>query len=212
MPRMIRFNLFGIPVTVQPFFWITLALIGGARPIDSKEGMMFILFFLAAGFISILVHELGHALIAVKFGAHTEIVLQAFGGYAAYSGVRMTRGQSALITAGGPLLQMVLGAVCFFALVNIDGLPPNAMIFLNAIVWVSFVWAILNLLPVLPLDGGRLVEAALGPARIKLTLMVSLVTAVTIGALGLMWTRSILLPIFMGYFAWLSFQELKNIR
>ncbi len=212
MPRMIRFNLFGIPVTVQPFFWITLALIGGALRIDSKEGMMFILFFLAAGFVSILVHELGHALIAVKFGARTEIVLQAFGGYAAYSGVRMTRGQSALITAGGPLLQMVLGALCFFALVNVDGLPLNAKIFLNAIVWVSFVWAILNLLPVLPLDGGRLVEAALGPERIKLTLMISLVTAVTIAALGLMWTDSILLPIFMGYFAWLSFQELRNFR
>ncbi len=209
---MIRFNLFGIPVTVQPFFWITLALIGGALRIDSKEGMMFILFFLAAGFVSILVHELGHALIAVKFGARTEIVLQAFGGYAAYSGVRMTRGQSALITAGGPLLQMVLGALCFFALVNVDGLPLNAKIFLNKIVWVSFVWAILNLLPVLPLDGGRLVEAALGPERIKLTLMISLVTAVTIAALGLMWTDSILLPIFMGYFAWLSFQELRNFR
>lgn len=209
---MIRFNLFGIPVTIQPFFWITLALIGGALGIDSKEGLIYILFFLAAGFVSILVHELGHALLAVKFGARTEIVLQAFGGYAAYTGARMTRGQSAMITAGGPLLQMVLGALAWWALQSLTVLPPNAKLFLLVLVIISFFWAILNLLPVLPLDGGRLVEAALGPSRIRITLAISVATAVVIAVLGLMWTRSILLPIFMGYFAWLSFKELRNLR
>lgn len=212
MRRMIRFHIFGIPVTVQPFFWITLALIGGALHIDSRDGMIYILFFITAGFISIMVHELGHALMAVKFGARTEIVLQAFGGYAAYSGVRMTRAQSAIITAGGPALQMVLGGLAFGLLKAGLNMPANAILFVWLIFIISFVWAILNLLPVLPLDGGRLVEAALGPQRIRLTLMISVATAIVAGIYGWMHFQSILLPIFMGYFAWLSFQELQRLR
>ena len=209
---MIRFHIFGIPVTVQPFFWITMALIGGALWVDSKEAMIGLMFFIAAGFVSIMVHELGHALLAVKFGARTEIVLQAFGGYAAYSGVRMTRGQSAIITAGGPVLQMVLGGLGIMILRSVPGMPENAQLFLTWLVIISFVWAILNLLPVLPLDGGRLVEAAMGPSRMRVTLMISMVTAVTIALLGWMFLKSILLAIFMGYFAWLSYQELRTLR
>jgi len=209
---MIQFRLFGIPVTVQPFFWLTLAIIGGALRIDSRDGMIYLLFFISAGFVSIMVHELGHALVAVKFGARTEIVLQAFGGYAAYSGVRMTRGQSAMITVAGPALQLVLGGIAYGVLVAGLDLPPNAKTFLFLIFIISLVWAILNLLPVLPMDGGRLVEAALGPQRIKLTLMISLVTAVAVGIFA--WTNyhQPFLAIFMGYFAWLSYKELQRMR
>ena len=209
---MIRFHIFGIPVTVQPFFWITLALVGGALWVDDREGMIRLMFFIAAGFVSIMVHELGHALTAVRFGARTEIVLQAFGGYAAYSGVRMTRGQSAMITAGGPGLQVVLGVLAYSVFHAAPDLPVYFRMFLYFTYVISFFWAILNLLPVLPMDGGRLVEAAMGPSRMRTTLMVSLVTAVTIGLLGWVLFKSILLTIFMGYFAWLSYQELQKRR
>lgn len=208
---MIRFHIFGIPVSVQPFFWITLDLIGGALHVDDKAGMIYILFFISAGFVSVLVHELGHALLAVKFGARTEIVLQAFGGYAAYSGVRMTRGQSAIITAGGPLLQMVLGGLGILLLRTVPNLPENAQLFVGLLVLISFVWAILNLLPVLPLDGGRLVEAAMGPQRVRVTLIISLVTAVVLVVLSLK-IQQPFLAIFMGYFGWLSWQELRRMR
>ena len=77
---MIHFSLFRIPIQVQPFFWITLALIGGALRADSPERILFTALFVLAGFISVLVHELGHALTARRFGAYPEIVLQAFGG------------------------------------------------------------------------------------------------------------------------------------
>jgi Zn-dependent protease len=209
---MIRFHIFGIPVTVQPFFWITMALIGGAISIDSKEGMIRLLFFITAGFISILVHELGHALTAMKFGARVEIVLEAFGGYAAYSGARITRGRGAMITAAGPALQMVLGGLGIALLKAVPAMPENARMFVWLLVIISFFWAILNLLPVLPMDGGRLVEAALGPARMRTTLMISLVTAIVVAVLGLLYTPSLLLPVMMGYFGWLSWQALRQAR
>ena len=100
--HMVRFSIFGIPVQIQPFFWVTLVLIGGALDANSPAAILRIAIFVLAGFISILVHELGHALTARKFGARSEIVLQAFGGYAAYSGVRLTRPQSFRRHRSGP--------------------------------------------------------------------------------------------------------------
>ena len=111
--RMVRFSIFGIPVLVHPFFWVTLALIGGALNANSPSAILGLCLFLLAGFISILVHELGHALTARRFGARSEIVLQAFGGYAAYSGVRLTRPQSFAVTAAGPAVQILLGVALY---------------------------------------------------------------------------------------------------
>ena len=71
-------------------------------------------------------------------------------------------------------------------------------------------WAIINLLPVLPLDGGQLVNALLGPARIKLTLWITIVTAVGAALLILVATHKILFPLFLGLFVWQAWQALKQ--
>jgi Zn-dependent protease len=210
---MIHFSLFGIPVRVHPFFWLTLAIIGGALRADSPETILRVMLFLLAGFISILIHELGHALTARKFGARSEIVLQAFGGYAAYSGVRMTRPQSFIITAAGPAVQILLGLGVWIALSLLpDDLNLRARYFLLVLGSISIIWAVLNLLPVLPLDGGQMLNAILGPERIRITLWVSLMVAAASGLLLYLAFKSILAPIFMGMFAWQSWQALRENR
>jgi len=207
---MIRFSLFGIPITVQPFFWLTLVILGGANGADTRAQILGIGLFVIAGFISILVHELGHALTARRFGAQTHIALIAFGGYAAYSGVQMTRRQSFLITAAGPAIQIALG----FAVLLLARALPNLSLygdhFLGTLIWISFAWAILNLLPVLPLDGGRMLESILGPKRIKITLWVTIITAIIAGLAIHEKTGSWVFPIFLGMFAWQAFQQLKE--
>jgi Zn-dependent protease len=207
---MIRFSIFGIPVQVHPFFWITLAIIGGALGANSPEALLRLGLFLLAGFISLLVHELGHALTARKFGARSEIVLQAFGGYAAYSGVRLTRPQSFAVTAAGPAVQIVLGFVLLQLLPHLPDMNPNMAYFLRILVWVSLVWAVLNLLPVLPLDGGQMLNAILGPQRIRITLWTTILVSVAAGLLAFQFTRSILMPVFMGMFAWQAWQALRQ--
>lgn len=209
---MIRFSLFGIPVEVQPFFWITLVILGGVGGADSTTEIFNIVLFVLAGFISVLVHELGHALTARSFGAHSAITLQAFGGYAAYSGVRMSRWQSFIVTAAGPAIQIMLGLAVLLLTRSISGLSPQGFYFLNILMWISFAWAILNLLPVVPLDGGQMLNAALGPARIKITLWISIIVALGTAFAMFSYTRSILFPIFMGMFAWQAFQALKEQR
>lgn len=207
---MVRFSIFGIPVRVHPFFWVTLAIIGGALGANSPQDILRIAFFLLAGFVSIMVHELGHALTARKFGAHSEIVLEAFGGYAAYSGVRMTRPQSFLITAAGPAVQILLGVTVLMVLKQAPEISQNAGYFLRMLVWISLVWAVLNLLPVLPLDGGQLMNVVLGPRRMRTTLWISLIVAASVGLLLFRFTGSILFPIFMGMFAWQAWQALRQ--
>src|SRR5262245_1781127 len=79
-PFDLRFAVFGIPVRVHPFFWLFSALLGW----DARDpNRMFL--WIACVFVSILVHELGHALTALWFGWPPEIVLYSFGGYAAYN-------------------------------------------------------------------------------------------------------------------------------
>jgi Zn-dependent protease len=209
---MIRFSLFGIPVEIQPFFWISLVILGGAAGADTAAEIFEIGLFVLAGFISILVHELGHALTARSFGATSRITLEAFGGYAAYAGVELSRWQSFLVTAAGPAIQIALGAAVFFLMQYLPDLSDHGTYFLSVLWTISLFWAILNLLPVLPLDGGQMLNAALGPARIKITLWVTILVAAVTGLAMFQYTHSIIFPIFLGMFAWQAFQKLKEQR
>lgn len=210
---MIQFSIFGIPVTIQPFFWLVLIIFGASGGADSVAEIFQILLFVLAGFVSILVHELGHALTARRFGANTSITLEGFGGFASYSGVRMSRLQSFLITAAGPVIQIALG---FTALVAVEltqlYISENGFYFLKKLMAVSFFWAALNLLPVLPLDGGHMLGAVLGPARIRITLWVTIIVSITVGLVMLVKLGPSLFPIFLGMFAYQAYQGLNDSR
>jgi stage IV sporulation protein FB len=209
---MVRFTIFGIPVRVEPWFWITLALLGGALDTRTSAEILSLALFLLAGFFSILVHELGHALTARKFGGYSEITLQAFGGYATCTGVRLTRPQDFAVTAAGPFVQIALGLAVFFAFPYLGKLNPNFLGFLFDLMKISIIWAVLNLLPILPLDGGRMLDAVLGPKRIRITLWTTISFAVVVGILMIKYTNSFLFPIFLGMFAWQAWQALGEQR
>lgn len=207
---MIRFTIFNIPVTIQPWFWLTLAFISGRLFADSVEDILFLLLFLVAGFVSILVHELGHALTAKHYGKRVEIVLQAFGGYAAYSGsAPLSRKQTFLITAAGPAIQIVLGLAALAVLRSAPAMNLNMLYFTSVLAGISLIWAVFNLLPILPMDGGRMVETALGPGRRKTTLLISCITGAVVCIAGFAMGQPIL-GIFVGMFAFQSFKALKE--
>ncbi len=211
---MVRFTIFGIPVIIQPFFWITLALLGAMTNGggDSSVAIFLIALFMLAGFLSILVHELGHALVAKHFGAHCHIVLESFGGYAAYQGVAMNRLQSFLITAAGPALQALFGLAVLLLLRQMPEIQPTARYFLKILIGISWFWALFNILPILPLDGGRMLDAILGPQRVAITLSVTIITAILVGILLFIIFKSIIAPIFLGMFAWQAWKQLQQMR
>ena len=207
---MFRFMIFNIPVTVQPWFWLTLALLSGQLNADLGRDILFLLLFIIAGFVSILVHELGHALTARRFGNRVEIVLQAFGGYAAYSGAPLTRKRTFMVTAAGPGFQIVLGVLALAVWRAVPALNANMEYFLTSLAAISLIWAVLNLLPILPLDGGRLVETTLGPERLKTTLIISCATGALVCLISFTLFFQPFLGIFMGMFAYQSFKALQQ--
>ena len=158
-------------------------------------------------FASLLLHELGHALQAKREGIEIEgINLWLFGGVARFKGAFPSAGVEFRIAIAGPAVSLALG-VFFVALAAGAGLP-NALDGVAA--WLGFTNLILlvfNLLPALPLDGGRVLRAALWQRRGDLASATRIAAGVGRGfgfffiALGL--TMLILQGTFSG--AWLAF-------
>lgn len=210
---MIEFSLFRIPVRVEMSFWIILGLLG-ALSNQHNPDQMFVRagLFLFAAFISVLVHELGHALMIRKFKLPTQIVLASFGGYATYPAGVLSRVQSILVSLAGPFLQALAGVLVWALFKFYVELPPNKMEYLvHIFIVVSLFWAAFNCLPVIPMDGGRVVEAALGPRRIKVTLLISMITAGVVGVLALT-SGFMFVGIFMMMFGWQSYQAYEQIK
>lgn len=110
--------------------------------------------------ISVLVHELAHALTAKVYRWPTEkIVLNLWGGHTQFESFTASPGRSVLVALAGPAANFVLAAGGWLV-VSTGGLSGVADILANIFVWANLLIGIFNVLPGLPLDGGRLVESA----------------------------------------------------
>ena len=205
---MLQFSILGIPVRVEPWFWITMAFIGGGLHAANSTDILLVLVFVFAGFLSIMIHELGHALTIRKYGLPAAITLQAFGGYASFPAGKLDRKQSFVVTAAGPALQFVFGVLLIVLAPSIS-IPEGSLFlpFLRDLIWVSIAWSILNCLPVYPMDGGQMMAAILGPKKQHNVHLISSIVAVIIGIAGYLYLGTILLPIFMALFAWQNWQS-----
>jgi stage IV sporulation protein FB len=207
---MIRFRLFGFPIQIHWSFWLVCALLGGLSRIKTPDDLRSIALWLVACFISILIHELGHAFAMRHFGdREPQILLHSMGGLA--QGTRYhTRSEDILITAAGPWLQISLGVAVMWL---IKSVPLNAGVeihfFLNQLKEISIFWALVNLLPVYPLDGGRILRSWLGPQQLPAAQWVSLVTAVGAAIYGFQHI-GLFTALLFGSFAWQNWQEIQG--
>jgi Zn-dependent protease len=157
-------------------------------------------------FVSLLLHELGHALQARREGVEIEgINLWLFGGVAQFKGRFPSAGAEFRIAIAGPLVTLVI-AVVFMGL-TLLGLPSAAE---GVVAWIGYTNVILlvfNLLPALPLDGGRVLRSALWQARGDLRWATSVAATVGRGFGFLFIAGGILMFIVEGSFsgAWLAF-------
>jgi Zn-dependent protease len=111
---------------------------------------------------SIVLHELGHALMARQYGIQTaDITLYLFGGVARLERMPRSSGPELLISLAGPAVNFAIAAVLggVLALVNFVSLPPSG--FLWALFYMNLGLGLFNLLPVFPMDGGRVLRALL---------------------------------------------------
>ncbi|MGV9250281.1 site-2 protease family protein [Streptomyces sp. NPDC003697] len=158
---------FGVPVYVAPSWFLVAALItwvfGGqldrVLPGLGAARYLVALFFAVAFYASVLVHELAHTIAALRFGLPVRrIRLQFFGGVSEIEKEAETPGREFVLAFVGPLLSLVLAGVFYLALQPVEpGTVPG--ILLAGLMISNLLVAAFNLLPGLPLDGGRMLRA-----------------------------------------------------
>jgi Zn-dependent protease/CBS domain-containing protein len=116
-------------------------------------------------FVSVLLHELGHALQARREGVAIDgIVLWLFGGVASFRGAFPGPGPEFRITVAGPLVSLALG-LAFAGFAGLQDLPVTVDGVTFWLAYINLALLVFNLLPALPLDGGRILRSALWRLR-----------------------------------------------
>jgi len=152
-----QFRLFKIPVTVEPVFFFLVVLLGARR-----ERIDLVAIWVGVVFVSILAHELGHAFAVQRYGLVPSIRLHSMGGLTQWSRTRvLSNRQSIWISFAGPLAGFALGCLVVLARPIFQAAPDwRFSVVYGDLLWVNIGWSLINLLPVLPLDGGNIMRAA----------------------------------------------------
>jgi Zn-dependent protease len=171
-----QLRLFGIPIRVEPIFVVVVVLLGIGPGTDATllAGWVVIVF------ASVLLHELGHAAAFVAFGSKPSIVLYGLGGVTSARSPAQ-RWQSVVVSLAGPVLPLVLIGLPAIVLAESDwtAASDHREVLVRMVVWVNVWWGLINLLPLLPLDGGHVFEQFLGPRMARvLTIVVAIPIAV----------------------------------
>ncbi len=204
-----RFRLAGFPVEIHPSFFILAGLLG-----FRLGDLRLILLWVVIVLVSILVHELGHAMFGRSYGLQPQIRLYSMGGVTSWSSGRgLTPRQSILVSLAGPAAGLALGGIVYgFSVLEPIELTRMGDIVVGQLLFVNIVWSILNLMPIVPLDGGNVLRSLVhmyrGQRDERLPAMVSMVIAAGLFALAL--SRGMTFGAMMA--AWLAYANYQTFR
>ena len=204
---MLRFELFGFPVSIHWPFWLVCFLLGNGFVMKSAADFYRVLLWTISIFLSILIHELGHAFVGRKYGAVPVIHLHGLGGLTAFPGKRFSRRQHLAVTAAGPAFSFALALA---ALLFVSIIPPTSQQdfwrLAGLLSVINLFLTILNLLPILPLDGGQILRNLLGPERREVTRWIGVFFAAA-AALWAFSINQIFLGILLAYLGFLNYDR-----
>ncbi len=206
-----RFQLFGFPVTIDISFLVIAAILGWS----SGLGIRLFVAWLVLVPLAVLVHELGHAFVARTTGARPVITLAGLGGLTSYLPPRpLSRARSFAISIAGPAVGIGIG-VALLALRGGAG-AESSMVrsVLDLAVFATLGWSLLNLLPILPLDGGQALRELLpgSPAKREVrAAMVSVVVAV-LAALAALRYGLLFGGLMAAFFVFSNVMTIRNAR
>ena len=211
----LKFWLFGTQVRVHLLFVLTILLFWSIQETNDYRSLPI---FAAIVFTGVLAHELGHAFAGRLFGLEPTIDLTAFAGVTRWKKNKaLTPAKNLFISVSGPLVGIALGGLAalgwFLLKPAEDSLAEFAMQWL---VLVNLGWSILNLTPILPLDGGNAMASIFQMFSEKhgrrFARYVSLAVIAVVGAVLLLTglaQSAIFIMIFLGLFAWINVQALR---
>jgi Zn-dependent protease len=209
----IAFKLGRIPVRILPSFFIMTVLLGMQLSSATR-----IVGWVVVVLASVIVHELGHASVGRAFGLEPAIALHGSGGTTSWSSSRkLSPGQRIAISVAGPMAGFALGGVALIlsAIASRQGQTPGfGHLLVAELKYVNFGWGALNLLPILPLDGGdvlaQILRALRGNGGERAARVTSLVLA-GVGCLVALGMRLYWPAILAGSFASMNWQALRAL-
>ncbi len=200
-----------IPITIHFLFWITAALIGFLNSGTWLGTLIWIFVIL----VSVLIHEMGHATTAVFFGLQPRIELVALGGLTYHQGDRLPFWKQFFIVLNGPVFGFLLFLVAW-GLLKFVALPVGVFSSaVNLFFWVNLIWTVLNLIPVMPLDGGQLLrivmESFFGAKGFRYSLVIGMVIAGVISLTFFLYQQFLIGALFFlfAFQSWDMFRRLK---
>ena len=200
-----------IPLAIHPFFWVFAALIGYLN----SGNLIGVVVWIGIILVSVVVHEYGHALTAIFFKQKAKIQLIALGGVTSYEGPKLKFWQQFLITFNGPLFGFFLFLIATFLLQFDWNDSPTIWKILRITQVANLFWTIINLLPVMPLDGGQLLriilEASFGVRGYKASLLIGTVISALLSFYFFL-IRWFLAGAFFFLFAFQSFDSWRKSR
>ncbi len=273
----LRFRLAGFPVRIHPAFWLISALLGfDAEQFDAVELLLWVLVV----FVSILVHELGHALAVRRFGWDSRIILYHLGGLATVDPPRdaflgndeeLSPKAKIMIAAAGPAAGFLLAGALIGVLLaspigfhvarhstlglwfrhDLDhGHYPHAAAkleeaanaagkelqvgdesladyarkrrlgtLIDALLYVNIFWGLMNLLPVIPLDGGQISRELFclrhPRSGLEKALRVSMIVGIVVAVAGLLHFGlhgGLFFAVMFGLLAYINYRVLQQVR
>ncbi len=233
----LRFSIANIPVRVHPLFWLITIFFG------ATTNVVALLIWVGVVFVSILIHELGHAFAMRYYGKGSYIVLYHGGGgtvadsvwwRSKWANVSLGATQESIISLAGPFAGFLLagliiagvllagGKVLITWLLGFIPLPLTAILpssglassVASTFLWVSIFWGLINLLPVLPLDGGNVARNILvqyDPWKgVRKAIWLSAITGTLVALIGFFIWNSIYIALLFGFLAFQSYQSLQT--
>lgn len=200
-----------IPITIYPTFWLFAALIGYLNSMSFVGTLVWVGIIL----VSVLFHEYGHALTAMLFGQNPRIELVALGGLTYHNGQKLPFWKQFFIVLDGPIFGFILVIIATILL----QIPAFAQGMTGSILsltrLVNLFWTVINLLPVMPLDGGQLLRVVLerifGLKGFKYAIITSMVIATGI-SLFFFLTQSFIVGALFFLLAFQSYDTFRRTR
>ena len=204
------FSIGSFPVRVHWSFLLVAVLMG----FTYLSTPILLLSWVAIVLVSVLVHELGHAVAAEHYGMFPSIMLYSMGGMTIHGRSKsLTYLQEILLSLAGPFAGFALGGVVYLLAHFLTFIPYLGLVILSQLLWVNIGWGIINLVPMLPLDGGNVMRSLwhwlFRPYDERTPLLISIVIGVLLVIAGLILSQTFL-AILAFYITLNNFQALRG--
>lgn len=200
------FRVCGIQLAVHASFFLLLAYVGLEGWQEAgMPGLLWSVAVLLAFFVCVVLHEFGHSFTAMHYGVGVRrILLMPIGGMAEFDSIPRQPSKELLITLAGPAVNFVIAAILWLTV----GYPTNSEYadslagFGQVLLRANLVMGFFNLLPVFPMDGGRIFRALLA---LRLPYLRATFWAATIGKVLAILGALVAILVFQSYLVGILF-------